>query len=300
MTDINRKISFYRGFFWKDDEQVEPRDIFSHIGSLPFTRQGRYLPLGTGNSRSMYVDSVDLPMRLIIGTKRESGLPLMELEGDRTPLDIPETGGLYEPMHFMIFPNNVIGFEYNSHAPRIGSLKSYLPQKAPTLVDKVELIPLMRSDIRQEISRMGNIRLFNLAIHRNMADHLEILNDNLIDALNHAFRENEYSEVLEIVLRPKKYSKGWINLSFLNRIPQFISEAREDLEVAKIRAENLDNDGKVEDFNLLSLFVSTRRDVDPIDEDHRVVNAESMFHQINEAYHELLPEINDIITEELR
>jgi len=277
---------------------VEPRDIFSYIDSLPFTNQGRYLPLGTGNSRSMYIDSVDVPMRIIIGTKRESGLPLMELDGDREPLDIPERGGLYEPMHFMIFPNNVIGFEYNSHGPRIGSLKKYLPEKAHQLVDKVELIPLMKSDVRNEISKMGNIRMFNLAIHKNMGDELNILEDNLIDGLNRTFQQDGSSEVMEIILRPKKYSQKWITLNFLDRLPQFLNNTREDIEVAKIRAENLDKDGLVEEFNLLSLFVSTRKNIDPIDEAHSVVLADSIFNQINEAYHELRDEINSIISED--
>ncbi|MCE7697792.1 MAG: hypothetical protein K8E24_002790 [Methanobacterium paludis] len=229
----------------------------------------------------MYINNINLPMQIIIGTKRESGLPLMEVDGNRSPLNIPERGGLYEPMHFMVFPNNVIGFEYNSHGPRIGSLKSYLPEKAYELVDKVELIPLMKSDVRNEISKMGNIRLFNLAIHKDMGDELSILGDNLIDGLNRTFQQDDTSEVMEIILRPKKYSQKWIHINFRDHLPQFLSNTREDLEVLKIRAENLDKDRKVENFNLLSLFVSTRRDVDPIDDVHNVVRAESMFTQIN-------------------
>ena len=297
MNKISRKISFYRAFFRNGEEEVSVTEVFSHINGLSDDIDGRYLPMKEGNSRCVNLESTDIPLKGIYGTKRESGLPLMDVSGDRAPLEMPEGGGLYEPMHFVIFPENVVGCEYNSHAPRIESLKTYLPKKASEILDNVELFPLMKKDVAREISRMGRIRLFDLSIHKDMSEHLRILDDNLIDKLNTALEDNRYTDVLEIILKPKDTRRGWINLGFLNRIPQFLAAAKDDIDTAKIHAENVDNDNKMKTFDLLNLFISTTRSIELIDEMHKVVNSGSAFDEIIDAYHELKPEIDDIISE---
>lgn len=296
MTDILRRVYFYRAFFEKDGNESNLESIFNHINSLPFNNDGRYFKLDGGNLRSMYVEHDELPFKGIFGTIRKAGLPLLEEMGTTSPLDIPPDAGLYEPMHFMIFPNNVIGFEYNFYGPRINGLKEYLPKKAPSLVDNVELTPLMRTDIRELISRMGEIKLFRIGIHRNMGDHLRIINDNLHDAFN-KLKEADYSEVIEIALRPEKYSRNSIRIPFINRLPPFLSEAKDDIDTAIIKAENTSNENKVDTFDLLQQYLLTTKSVSKIDDSHRSVNSESMFNAISDAYDELRGEIDRIINE---
>lgn len=297
MTDILRRVYFYRAFFKKDGSESNLESIFNHINSLPFTNDGRYFKLDGGNLRSMYVEHSELPFKGIFGTIRKAGLPLLEEMGTTSPLDLPPDAGLYEPMHFMIFPNNVIGFEYNFYGPRINGLKEYLPKKAPNLVDEVELIPLMRTDITELISRMGEIKLFRIGVHRNMGDHLRIINDNLHDAFN-KLKEADYSEVIEISLRSQKYSRRSINIPFINRLPNFLTEAKDDVDTAIIKAENTSNENNaVDTFDLLQQYLLTTKSVSKIDDSHRSVNPESMFNAISDAYDELRGEINSIIDE---
>lgn len=296
MISVNRRIYFYRLFLKKDEKEVKPNSIFSYINSLPFTDEGRYLPLGDGNSRSMYVRNTDLPLKAIIGNKRLTGLPSMDLNGDISPLPIPKKAGLYEPMHFMIFPKNVIGFEYNFYGPRINSLSTYIPNKAPDLVDKVELIPLLRTNITELLSKMGEIKMFQLAVHRNMGEHLKIIGDNVFDAFE-SLKKSDYSEVIEIVLRSERYSRKGIKLPFKERLANFLAKAKDNVDVARIRAENLDNENKIEPFDLLEQFMISNRKIELIDEDHRSVDSESMFSNISDAYQELRPDINKIIDE---
>ena len=297
VTDIFRRVYFYRGFFEKDSSESDLESIFNHVNSLPFTNDGRYLKLDGGNLRSMYVEHSELPFKGILGTVRKAGLPLLEEMGSTSPLDIPDTAGLYEPMHFMIFPRNVIGFEYNFYGPRINGLKEYLPKKAPNLIDKVELTPLMRTDIQELISKMGEIKLFRIGIHRNMGDHLRIINDNVHDAFK-KLKENDFSEVIEISLRPEKYSRKSIRIPFIDRLPQFLSEAKDDVDTAIIRAENTSNENKVDTFDLLQQYLLTTKSVSKIDDSHRSVNSESMFTAISDAYDELKGEIDRIIDED--
>lgn len=244
----------------------------------------------------MHIMNTDLPLMAMIGNKRLTGLPSMDLDGTISPLPIPEKAGLYEPMHFMIFPRNVIGFEYNFYGPRISSLSTYIPDKAPGLVDEVELLPLLRTDIDELLSKTGEIKSFQLAVHRNMGEHLRIIGDNMFDAFD-ALKKSDYSEVIEIVLRFEKYSRKGIRMPFKNTLSRFLGEAKDDVDKIKIRAENLDNENRVETFDLLEEFLLSNKKVTIIDETYRFVNARVMFDTINEAYQELRPEINKIIEE---
>ena len=281
----------------KDGQTVQPEPIFSTISQMPFNENGRYLKLNDGNMWSMYVDSNGSPLKARIGTIRKKGLPMMERHGQTTPLTIPPDAGLYEPMHFMIFPNNVVGFEYNFYGPRPGSLKYYLPKKVSNLVDEVELIPLMRRDVHELLSRIGEVRVFRLKIHRDMGELLRELDDNLPDAIGAAKRASD-AEYIEIVFRSQKYSRHGINIPFLNRLASWLSrsDVRAAVDTLKIRARDEITES-IEEFDLLQEYLLSVKQVVKQDEIHRSVNTNAMYTAIQEAYTELRSEINRIIDE---
>ena len=292
---IERKIYFYKIEFKKDGQTTRPQPIFSNIDSLPFDENGRYFLLDDGNMRSMYIDSTNFPLKARLGTIRKKGLPLMERKGETEPLTIPSDAGLYEPMHFVIFPNDVIGFEYNFYGPRIGSLKSYIASKACDLVEEIELVPLIRHDIRELLSRIGEMRVFKLRVHRDMESYLRELDDNLPDALK-ALKQTTDAEYIEIVLKSKQYSRSSINVSFVNRLVNWLSrpEVRVGVEDLKIRARD-EITGSIEEFDLLQQYLLSVKQVVKQDDAHRSVNVNAMYAAINEAYSELRPEINRLI-----
>lgn len=294
---IDRKIYFYKMEIKRNGQRVQPESIFSAINQMSFDENGRYLPLTDGNMWSMYVDSINLPLKARIGTIRTKGLPMMERRGQTIPLTIPPDAGLYEPMHFIIFPDNIVGFEYNYYGPRPGSLKFYLPKKLPNLVDEVELVPLMRRDVHTLLSRIGEVKVFRLKIHRDMGELLRELDDNLPDAIEAAKRASD-AEYIEIVFRAKRYSRHGINIPFLNRLASWLSrsEVRAAVDTLKIRARD-EITQSVEEFDLLQEYLLSVKQVVKQDDIHRSVNTNAMYAAIQEAYDELRPEIYRIISE---
>jgi len=294
---IDRKIYFYRIELKKNGQTVSLEPIFSTINQMPFDKNGRYLQLSDGNMWSICIDSINSPLKVRIGTIRKKGLPMMERHGQTSPLTIPPDAGLYEPMHFIVFPNNVVGFEYNFYGPRPGSLKYYLPKKLPNLVDEVELVPLTRRDVHDLLSRIGEVRVFRLKIHRDMGELLKELDDNLPDAIEAAKHASD-AEYIEIVFRSKKYSRHGINIPFLNRLASWLSrsEVRAAVDTLKIRARD-EITQSVEEFDLLQEYLLSVKQVLKQDDIHRSVNTNAMYSAIQEAYNELSPEINRIINE---
>ncbi len=292
---LERKIYFYRMLLRANGQVVEPQTVFSYINSLPFDETGRYLTIDDGNIRSMFVDSTASPLRIRMGTKRVKGLPIIETMGRTSLLTIPPESGLYEPMHFMIFNNNVVGFENNFYGPRPPSLKSYILNKAPELVDEVELLPLMRHDIHELLARIGEVRNLRLRVNRDMGNYLRDLDDNLPDALA-ALRRLTDAENIEVILRCNKYSRTGIVVRFLNGLADWISrpEVRAGVDDLKIRARD-QNTEEIEEFDLLQQYLLSVKQIVTQDEVHRSVDTNAMYSAINEAYTELRSEINLII-----
>lgn len=292
---IQRNIYFYKFTLMNEDTIVEPLDVFSYINSLPFDINGRYFSADDGNMLSMYVDTQSMPLKLRFGTTRRSGLPSLERRGETSPLDIPEDSGLYEPTHMIIFPDGVIGAEFNYYGPRPTRLRPYLPSKAPDLVDEVELVPLIKRDIYEQFRKLGEIKVLDLAIQRDQAALLAELDDNLPDAMEILGNISD-AEVLGLYLRPPAHSKKTINVPFISRLPGWLQrpEVRESIHKLKIRGTNIDT-GKIEFFDLLQDYILSKKDVIKQDDTHRSVNTEAMYGAIREAHNNLRSEIHKII-----
>lgn len=294
---FDRKIYFYKLIFKNNGQLVDPQSVFSHIDSLPFDENGRYLALSDGNVRSMYIDSPTPPFRIRIGTKRIKGLPMVEKKGTTSPLVIPSDSGLFEPMHCMIFSNNIAGFESNFYGPRPNSMKLYILSKAMNLVDDIELIPLMRRDIHTLLSRVGEIRTFRLKVNRDMEQLIRDLDDNLPDALS-ALKKTTDAEYIEIILRGENYSRTGILVSFIDRLANWISrsDVKDGVDKLTIRARD-EISGEIAEFDVLQQYILSIKQVIKQDDAHRSVNSIAMYNAINEAFREMRQEINQIINE---
>ena len=292
---LERKIYFYRILLKNNGQLVDPQTVFTHINTLPFDENGRYQSLDNGNINSVFVDSEIFPLRVRIGTKRMRGLPLVENRGQTTPLTIPVDSGLYEPMHCIIFPNNIAAFESNFYAPRPNQLKSYVLSKAAGIIDDIELIPLMRTDVDAYLRRVGDIRAFTLKVNRNMGNFIEEISDNLSNGFR-GLRQATDSVNIEVVLRCDRNSRNGMDLSFRDLIPNWL--AREDVRsgVDKLVIRGRDEEsGRIDNFDLLQQYLLSTKQVVTQDEIHRSVNTGAMYRAINEAYVELRSEINFII-----
>jgi len=292
---IKRKIYFSRIVFKNGENQVNPVDVFTRINSLSYNNDGRYLTLEDGNIWSMFIDSSSMPLKIRMGTIRKKGLPLVEKRGETSLLELPVDSGLYEPMHFMIFPNNIVAFEYNFYGPRINNLQHYVRRKAQGIVDSVDIFPLMTRDVSETISKIGEIKLFRIGVHRDMEAYLAELDESLPAALE-ALKRTSDANYIEIILRQEKYSRENIALNFLNKLASWLprAEVQDGVDAMKVKAiNNITNRTQV--FDLLQEFLLSEKQVVKIDEIHRSVDSGAMYSAIIGAHSEQQNEINRII-----
>jgi len=282
--EIFRKVSFYRLILRNGGNDIDPIEVFSHINSLPFTEEGRYLSVSNGNLHSMHVFNNSLPLKITIGTTRRKDLPLLEEGGVSSPLEISGDAGLYEPTHVTIFSDNVVGVESNHYGPKATSITRYINEKAPTIVNEVELIPLMRSDFLEYISRI------DLKVHRNMTQTFEEMNQSVYHALE-GLKETTNAEYIGITLNSSSQRDiriGWKE-RFLNMFQR--EEVRDSAYKALIKAKD-NRTERINEFNLLEPYLISTKKNDSV---HRNVNSESMFNAISESYTELRGEIEGIV-----
>lgn len=304
---IYKSIYFYKICLKKDHNYVNPLVIFNYINSLSFdeTDTGRYQKLDEEKGLSIHIDSLISPLKFRVGTRRMDNLPDQENQGNVFPLNLPQDHVLFEPSHFMLYVdepfylNNIMGFEFNFYGPRVSRLKKYILEKASHLIDEVELSPLMNEDFRTKINRIGEIKKFEIGVHRDYGEMLREINGSLPDIVNAAKNLSD-SEFVEIVLRPQKKSKNSIKFPVLRNFgiweklfnhPDFPGH----VDKLRVRAENKYSE-QIENFDLLQEFIVSKKNIIKKDDNHRAVDRDAMYYSINEAYWELRNEIFCIIS----
>jgi hypothetical protein len=185
----------------------KPAPALKHIHQLPFDSfaktGGRYFEDGdTGNVYSCWVDSSSQVRFAVI---RRDAFPLVEEKGALTALNVPAAAGLVEAIHVRLFPNNIVGFDFNFFGPRLPRFGQYLNTVANGHGDEVVFEPLLRQDVVDELQGGKELRLFRLRIRESEIDTVE----NIDKGLGRAFREIRAltsGHELEVLVRPKPYS----------------------------------------------------------------------------------------------
>jgi hypothetical protein len=266
-----RRIHYYRVDAGLDDDGVPvPVDLdaaLRHINELQFTDEGRYLPGDGDTVTCAWVDRLDEPAALRLATIRRSGLPHIEETGNLSPLDIAENQGIAEPIHVVLFnetilgvPSTIAGSEFNFYGPRISRLAFYLSRRAPTGTRRVTFRPLLRNDTREILGRLSDIRLFRLRINRAYVDEIQATNESLGGAFAAASDVGQ-AEDLEVVLRPRRHSRGRIAEGMLGVARRLAG--RDDLREGAINFEVRGFNAETEHVELVDILsdrlIATRR-----------------------------------------
>jgi hypothetical protein len=293
--EISRVVNFFRVNFTRQDVIVSPEYIFNHINSLPYSEAGRYLPVTEDNFLSVVVDSATYPIKFRFGIVRKSGLPLIEQNGPPEPLPLAENAGLYEPTHAIIYSNGIMGAEYNHFGPRLTKLEYYLLEKFPRLVEEANVFPMLRSDIESEIARMGEVKMFQLKLNKDIIQLSRNLDRNVFDALNAMKSITHQIEDMEIIIRAKR--KKSINLDTLkSRLPGWLNNSEVQGGLEKLKVKAIDNDlGGSKTFDLLQNYLRSDKRIIRQNPRYQCVDSISMYAGINEAYAELRPDIERIL-----
>jgi len=304
--NVYRKVQFFRlGMQVLDVEsntlrpvQVQEgiaREIFSSINGLPFTLgdyNSRYLPYD-GNDLAMFVDEIGPTIDGRMAIVRRALLPDVEQQGVLAPLTIPTEAGLAEVTHFVYYPQQkVIGIEFNFFGPRPSRIADYLQKKSNGLANLINLTPILRLDVEEQLERIGEVALIQLEAHNNAISIIKDLDDNLGSAFEAAGRASE-AETIEIILRKKRYSKEGFSFPLnFDRLLGVLrrNETRELFKKLKVRAENLQSE-QVENFDLLADKMIISMQVARTGPRSRAIDTTSMYKAIKQAYHELEEQI---------
>jgi hypothetical protein len=297
-----RRIVFYRvdgGL----DEDGAPRPVdlsgaLRHIGTLPFTDNGRYLVGDNDLVTCCWVDRLDQPSRVRIANVRRSGLPQVEETGDLQPLRIRAGQGIAEQVHMVLFDDQVEGVQvmiagavFNFYGPRLPRLGYYLTQRARGLAPRVTFRPLLRRDAAEALERLTDIRLFRLRITPSFVQSIEAVSDSLGTSFT-AAREVGQAEDIEIVLRPPRRSRRPLGEGLLGLARSLVrrddlNEGVIDFEVKGLNGET----GRVDLVDILNDKLVGRKQILRQDGRGRALNDASAYSAVEEAYGELHDEL---------
>lgn len=288
LPTVERSIYFYRVRPRQTDDTLTFQDLGSAITSLSstnFDSAGRYLDLPSGDSTCTWVDALGRPIRLRFGRTRRTGLPDIENRGRLSPLPVRGSAGLSELVHIVLWPNLVLGAEFNFYAPRVSSLSQYFREKTDLVPISFEM--LVRPEVQPLLDNLRGVRLFHLKIRRSHSSLLTQIDRSLTAALD-AAAEQVNAPVYELILRTDSRSRRPLDdkvISWLRNI--FAStEIRENIQTLKINAY-VGDDPYAHDIDLLKDFIVSKRHVVCLGNRRRSVQSASMYRAIEESYREL-------------
>lgn len=295
---VDKKISFYKLVLEKKGKQVDPIDIFSHIKSLNLETEDRCFRVKDGkyNLMTFHDEENDLfiPLKFILGSGKTKDLPCLEEKGKTEPLDI-ENKSLFEPTHMMLFNNNILGAESNYQGPTPMGLKSYFLRLAREHVDYVDVIQLVKPDLLETLYKIGDIKLFDLSVHRNFGNLFEEASPSTYHALKSLENIGDSQEI-GVHLKSSKHIRG---LNWRKIFNVFQKEDISSINKAKIRAMNNDTN-KMEYFNLLDQHIIANKQVVKNDDRYKRVDSKAMFTAIKSSFKEHQSEIEGIILKKNR
>ena len=291
---VERKIYFYRANVGMDGGgrplAFNPTPALTRINRLRFNDAGRYLAEGDA-ALCCWVDHPNPRQRFRLGQIRRSGLPQVEQGGALTDLPIPAESGLVEAIHVVAFANNIVGSDFNFYGPRMSRLGLYLHEKAARWCPDVTFDPLLRQDVAAELDRLREIRMFHLKIRAAYAATVAQADRDLGAAFQAAARAGN-AEELEIVLRPRKYSRNALADGML-RVARWLAR-RGDLrteaskfEVRGVRADT----GDIELVDVLRDQLIAREEILRQSRRGRALDSVSTYEAIERAFHELEDEL---------
>lgn len=299
MSDtIKRTILFYKLKMTNGRSIIDPLEHIIRIGQLPLTNEGRYYKMKDGKRIRLDSISDTYPLKFVLGYTRKSDYPLVETDdGDIGPLSLSINAGLFEPTHFVLFKNGIVGIEYNSKGPRPQTFRYFLEQKiSKDLYSEIKLVKIFNHDLAQTLSRMGEVKAFEITINRDNSAYLEELNGTLSESMDKLKEISDDIQEITVIFKNKKYSKEPITLPFWTKILSWMnkSEVISNIENCKITAFDAELN-ETRDFDLMNTAIYTKREVIKMDEINKAVDQNAMFEAIIDSFNSSVDELRKVV-----
>ena len=291
---VERRIFFYRIHWGTDDSgqavTVDVGPLLRHIKHLPWTLTGRYMRSTDAGLICCWVDSDEPRQRIRLAKVRRAGLPQVEDgSGTLTALSIPASAGLAEITHMMFFPRNIVGAVFNFYGPRATTLAAYLRARVPDPPPHLEIEPLIRADIVEQLDRFQTLRLVDLKIRPSYTETVQQANDSLGSAFAAALAAvtDELKEI-ELVLRSGRKKASDLGET-IKKAVRWLAR-REDMHENSSRfvVAGLDQETQsTATLDLLSDKLVTKKTIIRQGERTRALVDTSAYEAISQAYNEL-------------
>ncbi len=280
---IKRDILFFRvniGLGQNGKPKVfDPTPVFEYISKLNWKdgkNDNRYFD-NDGKMIGCWVESTGKPCKIALGNIRRTDLPQLEMQGELTPLEIPETAGLVETTHIVFLGDNIVGCDNNFYGPRISRLPFYLSDKALRVAPEyIYFSPILRQDVYQQFKKFRSLSLLELRIRASYADNVSLVDDNLGAALKSAYKAGDTDDV-ELVLRASSNSHSWLAdrlldaLKLLSRRP----EIRDEADKFVVKGYN-EEKTVLQELNLLSDKLVITKNIRKLDARSRALNSKDL------------------------
>jgi len=294
MITIDRKIHFFQisakptnGLNLSSAELLQ--HAFEHINDLEFNsgESGRYLKIDGTKSQSIVVNSNNGSIKAKIGTRRTGGLPSIENKGEEKPLDLKEDDSLFEPSHFIIFENGILGMEYNFFGPRAGSVRKYLIELVQN-ISHVYLKELYKDDASGVIASLSEIYKMEITAYADGIDRFGQLDKSLQDCFRACKKTSEGMEKISIELWSDARNELGMNISFKDKLANWlrVKENRDVVQNFKVQGVEFDTEN-ASYFDLLEDKFVSKKTLLKQDSSHKTVKSSSAYASIQEAYDEL-------------
>lgn len=285
---IERRIYFYRVDAGQDTAgkpcPFDGGPVLRYVKTLPLLNDHRW----TASDDVTYGCWVDDDSRLRFGVYRTKALPHVDHFGNLSPLRERE---IVETIHVVFFPNRIVGSDFNFYGPRMSRLGQYLSDVAQSVCNPVGFRPLLRHDVISQLDRLREIRLLRLRIRASYDAVVREASRSLGTAFA-AAREAGNAEEVEVVLKPKAYSHGWISRNLF--IPLRNLAQRHDLHdnVLCFDVKGLDGEsGRIELVDMLSDQLVVKKKIILHDGHTGSLDRASAYEAIEEAYAEVKDEL---------
>ena len=164
---------------------VDLHPALQKLDGLPFRPAGdggRYVTSGDAD-QCVWIDEVGEICKFRFANVRRNALPLAEVGGQLTDLNLADEDGIYEVSHLCIFPDGIAGIEFNFYGPRPSRLAQYLRRAVGEDCPEFTLEALLRQDVAAVLSCKKAVRKLDLSVRRPYINVIEEANASLGSAL---------------------------------------------------------------------------------------------------------------------
>ena len=296
MKKTNRSIFFYtlkgtNTLTGQGRENVNLIEVLKEIDKLPHKggMNGRYME--GGGYPELSLQEISFKKHLCmgkIGFRRTHDLPYKENRGKETPLVLATGECLFEPTHFMLLNNKVLGIEYNHNGPKAGNFRAYIERKGFGSVSQVELAYLIKPDVMKKLKKLKTLTSINIKVEQSGLQALSVIDDSLKKGAKSLLEINSGVDTVEFSLKavPRKKDRGFNISQLIKNLPKALSSNSAD-GIIKFEVKGIDSEMmKTDEVNVLSDKIVSKKSVEIKSTDHRYIDSTDMYQKIVDAYKE--------------